>query len=117
MRILLDECLPRRFGLEFPGHLVSTVPQAGWAGTSNGKLLARIEGLYDAFITIDKNLPSQQQARSFSFGVIVLRARSNQLADLRPLLPLILACLTSLRPGQVVVIPAQIKSQTENLTS
>ncbi len=39
MRILLDECLPRRLGLELVDHLVLTVPQAGWAGISNGKLL------------------------------------------------------------------------------
>ncbi len=59
MRVILDECLPRRLGLELPGHLVSTVPLAGWAGISNGELLARIDGNYDAFVTVDKNLPAQ----------------------------------------------------------
>lgn len=44
MRVLLDECLPRRLGLELSGHMVSTVPQAGWAGISNGKLLALFAG-------------------------------------------------------------------------
>ena len=58
MRVILDECLPRRLGLELSGHLVSTVPLAGWAGVSNGKLLARIAGNYDAFVTVDKNLPA-----------------------------------------------------------
>ena len=99
MRVILDECLPRRLGLELPGHLVSTVPAAGWAGVSNGKLLARIAGNYDAFITVDKNLPSQQRTAALAFGVIVLRARSNQLADLRPLVPQVLAVLAELRPG------------------
>jgi hypothetical protein len=74
MRVLLDECLPRRLGLELVGHLVSTVPQAGWAGISNGKLLALIDGHYDAFVTADKNLPAQQKTASLSFGVIVLRS-------------------------------------------
>ena len=32
MRVLLDECLPRRLGRELTGHAVTTVPQAGWAG-------------------------------------------------------------------------------------
>jgi hypothetical protein len=36
------------------------VPLAGWSGVSNGKLLARISGNYDVFITVDKNLPAQQ---------------------------------------------------------
>jgi len=39
MRVLLDECLPARLRLDLPGHEVATVPQAGWAGIKNGKLL------------------------------------------------------------------------------
>ncbi|MFA6959410.1 MAG: hypothetical protein WC205_01510 [Opitutaceae bacterium] len=104
MRVILDECLPRRLGLELFGHLVATVPQAGWAGVSNGKLLARIAGNYDAFVTVDKNLPSQQKTAALPFGVIVLRAPTNQLTDLRPLVPQILAALAALRPGQVVTV-------------
>lgn len=104
MRVILDECLPRRLGLELPGHIVSTVPSAGWAGISNGKLLARIAGNYDAFITVDKNLPAQQKTSALSFGVIVLRARSNQLADLRLLVPTLLEVLAELQPGQVVQV-------------
>jgi len=106
MRVILDECLPRRLGLELTGHLVSTVPQAGWAGISNGKLLALIAGNYDAFLTIDKNLSAQQKTTTLSFGVIVLHAPSNQLADLRPLVPQILAALAALQPGTVVIVSA-----------
>jgi roadblock/LC7 domain-containing protein len=53
MRVILDECLPCKLGLELTGHQVVTVPQAGWAGMSNGKLLAHIVGNYDVFITVD----------------------------------------------------------------
>jgi hypothetical protein len=80
------------------------VPQAGWAGISNGKLLALIAGNYDAFLTVDKNLPAQQKTAALSFGVVVLRAPSNQLAELRPLVPQILTALTALHPGSVVVV-------------
>lgn len=106
MRVLLDECLPRRLGLELTGHLVATVPQAGWAGISNGKLLALIAGNYDAFLTVDKNLPAQQKTAALPFGVVVLRAPSNQLSDLKPLVPQILAALTTLQPGSVVLVSA-----------
>jgi hypothetical protein len=102
----LDECLPRRLGLELAGHLVSTVPQAGWEGLSNGKLLALIGGNYEAFLTIDKNLPAQQKTSALSFGIVVLRAPSNHLADLRPLVPQILRMLGSLQPGAVVTVTA-----------
>jgi len=106
MRVLLDECLPRRLCREFADHDVSTVPLAGWAGLSNGKLLACIAGRFDAFITVDKNLPSQNGTATLSFGVIVLRAPSNQLADLLPLVPRVIAELDRLQPGHVVVVAA-----------
>ena len=40
MRILLDECVPRKLRQELPGHDVRTVPGMGWAGKRNGELLA-----------------------------------------------------------------------------
>ena len=45
MRILLDECV-HTAGIKraFPGHTVKTVPEAGWSGIKNGKLLALVGG-------------------------------------------------------------------------
>jgi hypothetical protein len=106
MRVLLDECLPRKLGRLLVGHEVSTVQQTGWAGVVNGQLLARIAGNFDAFITVDQNLPAQQNTAKLSFGIIVLRTSTNQLPDLAPLVPEILTTLPTLRSGQVVVIEA-----------
>ncbi len=39
-RVLLDECVDSRLARELTGHDVTTVPEAGWAGTRNGELLA-----------------------------------------------------------------------------
>ena len=39
MRVLLDECFPRGLRVELPGHEVTTVAEAGWAGVKNGALL------------------------------------------------------------------------------
>ncbi len=105
MRVLLDECLPRKLGLLLTGHAVTTVQHAGWSGIVNGKLLALIAGHYDAFITVDQNLPAQQNTGILPFGIIVLRSPTNQLSDLKPLVPQILAALEKLRPGQVVFVP------------
>jgi len=104
MRVILDECLPRRLSRELPGHDVTTVPAAGWAGVVNGALLRRISGSYEAFVTIDGNLPAQQNTGNLDFAVIVLRARTNKIEDLRPLIPNILAALLSTKPGQVAVV-------------
>lgn len=105
MRVILDECLPRRLGRELVGHDVVTVPEAGWAGVANGRLLALIDGVFDAFVTIDRNLPAQQTVSKLSFGVVIVRARSNRLSDLTPLAPAILAALATLKQGQSVTIP------------
>ena len=83
MRILLDECLPARLRRDFPGHEVSTVPRAGWAGINNGQLLRLIagSGKFDVFLTMDKSLPQQQPLKDLPFAVVVLRAKSNRFED------------------------------------
>ena len=100
--MILDECLPRKLGLLLTGHEVSTVQRAGWAGVVNGRLLAKIAGQYDAFITVDQNLPAQQNTAALPFGIIVFRSPTSQLADLQPLGPKLLVALPTLKPGQVV---------------
>ena len=102
MRVLLDECLPKRLKRLLSAHDVQTVPEAGWAGKKNGELIRLSTGKFDAFITIDKNLAYQQNLRDVSFGVVVLSARSNRLSDLEPLLPGILAALETVHPNEVV---------------
>jgi hypothetical protein len=39
MKLLLDECLPRKLKNHIPGHECRTVPECGWAGKKNGELL------------------------------------------------------------------------------
>ena len=106
MRVLLDECLPRALTRDLPGHDVTTVQREGWAGTKNGALLrlAAAAGI-EAFVTADKGVEFQQRVAALPFGVVALRAPSNDVADLRPLMPGVLAALLSLRPGQLVRVP------------
>lgn len=101
MRILLDECIDRRFSREIEGHEVVTVPQAGWAGIKNGELLTRAQAQFDAFVTVDHNLAFQQNIPQFTIAVIVLQALTNRLKDLRPLLPKLLQVLPTVPKGQV----------------
>jgi hypothetical protein len=57
VRVLLDECVDRRLAGDILGHDVKTVPEMGLAALKNGELLARAEAEFDAFITVDQNLP------------------------------------------------------------
>lgn len=93
MKVILDECLPKRLGNYITGHDVITVPGAGLAGLSNGKLLTAVSKRFDVFITIDGNMEYQQTLVNFNVLIVVLRAGSNRLDDLLPLAPKIIAAL------------------------
>ena len=104
MRILIDECIDRRFVRELKGHYARTVPQMGWAAITNGRLLALAEKEFDVFITVDRNLSFQQSLPKFHVAVLVLRARTNTLSDLKPLVPQILKTLSELPKRQATYL-------------
>ncbi len=107
MRLLLDECVPARLRKALPDHEVTTVVQAGWSGIKNGKLLALAAAQYEAFITVDKNLPYQQNQSALPLAVIVLDAVSNELHHLLPLVPALEAALSNLVPRSYVTVKAE----------
>ena len=104
MRLLLDECVPARLRRALPSHQVSTVVIEGWSGIKNGKLLSLAAAGFDAFITVDKNLPYQQNTAALPIAVLVLDAVSNELSYLLPLLPALEENLTNLVKGSYVLV-------------
>ena len=106
MRLLLDECVPARLRKALPSHHVSTVPEQGWSGVKNGKLLLLAAEKFDALITVDKNLPYQQNASLLPISVFVLDAPSIELRYLLPLIPKLEAALIDHNPGLFVVLRA-----------
>ena len=102
MKILLDECIDRRLVKEITGHEVKTVPQMGWATIKNGELLTLAEKDFEVFVTVDRNLSFQQNLPRYDIVVIVLRARSNRLQDLRPLVPKLLELLPTAKRGEAL---------------
>lgn len=67
----------------------------------NGALLARAAGQFDIFVTVDRNLAFQQRIDTVPFAIVVLRARTNRLVDLQPLIPQLLQAILEVRPGEV----------------
>jgi predicted nuclease of predicted toxin-antitoxin system len=106
MRILLDECIDAHLRHELSGHEVKTVRYVGWAGIKNGKLLRLVagSGKFDVFLTVDKNLPRQQQLAALPFAVVILRTPSSDISDIRPLLPGFLRRLPEFQPGCAYVL-------------
>lgn len=105
--MLLDECVDRRLAADIEDHEVTTAPDAGWAGLTNGELLGRAQQQFDAVVTVDRNLPFQQDLSRFAIAVIVLRSPSSRLADLRGLIPQLLAALPVAKPGTVTWVGAE----------
>jgi hypothetical protein len=101
VKIFVDECVDWRLSREISGHEVKTARQLGWSTITNGELLALAAKEFDVFLTVDRNLSFQQNLQAFAIAVIVLRARSNRLADLVPLIPDLLALY--LQQGKVLL--------------
>ena len=101
MRLLLDEHLPIGLAAEFPGHAVHTVSGRGWTGIKNGELLRRMNGQYDALVTMDRSIEFQQRIATLRFGIVLVGARSNRMQDLMPLVPSIRSALDTLKPGRI----------------
>jgi predicted nuclease of predicted toxin-antitoxin system len=106
VRILLDENLDWRLERFLPGHEVKSVPRLGWAGLKNGKLLTRAQEIFDVLITMDSSMVGEQNLARIRIAIIALRAPSNRLADTSPLMPKVLALLSTLKPGKVVRVMA-----------
>ena len=104
MRILLDECVPKRLKRDLVGHDARTVPEMGWASRRNGELLGLAEPDFDVFLTVDRNLSFQHEVSRLTLAVVVLVAKSNRHSDLQPLVPDLLAVLVGLAPGQLVKV-------------
>ena len=98
MRIQLDECLPAELADELTCHEVRTVQQAGWSSVDNGALLQRAATKFDIFITIDKHIQHNQKVPA-TLAVITLKARTNRIQSLRPLVPELLRAIERVRPG------------------
>ena len=104
MKILLDECVPKKLKSQLTGHEVWTVPQAGWAGKKNGALLSLAAEQFPVMITVDKDLPHQQNIKGWRIMVVVLAAEDNNMESLIPLVPRLQEALRKPRPGEFVVL-------------
>lgn len=106
MKLLLDECLPDelRETVAAMGHACQTVRRAGYGSKKNGELLTLAEGQWDVLLTSDRNIKYQQNISGRSVSILILRAKSNRMKDLLPLMPACAEALLSLQPGRIVEV-------------
>jgi hypothetical protein len=89
MKVLLDESLPRKLKFRFGENFtVFDVNDMGWLGKKNGELLKLIiENEFDFFVTVDRNLPYQQNMERLPITIFVLCALDNRYETLLKLIP------------------------------
>ena len=106
MKVLLDECLPLDLRHSFPTHDTHTAQWAGLKGKKNGELLrdAEVAG-YDVLLTVDHGIPHQHSSAGRKLAIILVRARTNQLEDLLPLVDAIARALERIEAGQTLAVP------------
>ena len=104
MRVLLDECVPRKLRNEMPGHEAKTIAEMNWNGTKNGALLQLAAARFDVLVTVDQGIPYEQNLAGITLALVIIVAPSNDINDLRPRMPDVLRTLATIQPGQVVRI-------------
>jgi predicted nuclease of predicted toxin-antitoxin system len=104
MRVLLDECVPRRLRSALTGHEVQTASEAGLAGLRNGELLRAAAASFDCFLTVDRNLQFQQNVSALPVAVLVVAAVDNRYPKLLAVVPQILDALGKIQPRELKVV-------------
>jgi predicted nuclease of predicted toxin-antitoxin system len=105
MKLLVDECVDERLRLLFPGHDCQTARFANLAGLKNGRLLEAAEAAgFDVLITVDRNIPDQQNLSGRRIALVILCGPTNRLRDLALLVPAATSVIVSIGAGDVVTI-------------
>ncbi len=101
IRVLLDENLPRKLKWALKAEAL-TVPERGWGGIKNGRLLQMASTEFDVLLTMDRGIEHQQNLAGLDLCLIVVSAVSNDIDDVLPLAPSINAAFREATPGLVL---------------
>jgi predicted nuclease of predicted toxin-antitoxin system len=105
MKLLLDECLPRKLKRAFAGHEVFTIDEAGFKGLKNGNLIKSASEVgCEVLISADKSIKHQQNKANLPLAILVLSAQNNRLESLLPLMAKALQVLENIKTGEIITI-------------
>ncbi len=104
MKLLFDESMPWPLRRHIPDFEVWSTQYLGWDGKGNGELLALARERFDVLVTVDQGIPSQRNITREDVAVIVLKGKSNDVSDLKPLIPQLIDHLRAIERGDVVEI-------------
>ena len=86
-------------------HDAHHVVDMGWSSKRNGELLKlMLAAQFVALLTVDQNLPFQQNLGTSGISVVIAEASTNRVKELRPLIPQILGALANVKPGEFITV-------------
>ena len=83
-------------------HECVTVPEAGFAGKTNGELLQLAGASFDLFVTLDKGIQYQQNLVGRKIAILLVRSKSSRLSDLIPHATACRDAIAGIKPGEIV---------------
>jgi hypothetical protein len=102
-------CVDERLRLSFPEHDCQSARFAGLTGLKNGQLLDCAEAAgFNVLLTVDQNIPNQQNVRGRRLSILILSAPTNRLRDLLPLVPAVKEVLGTIGSGAVLTIAPRL---------
>ena len=79
-------------------------PKLVWPAKKNGELIGLAEGRFDMLVTLDKGLEFQQNLTGRKIAIVLMRSKSNRIADLQQHASACLAAIESIQLGQLLRI-------------
>lgn len=106
MKVLLDHNVPHELRSLFPEtHDVYTAQYLDWADHEDDELLrAAEEASFSVFVTLDRNLPNQQELHTYEIGIIILAVHPTTPVHLKRQMDRILDSLPRAAAGEMIVL-------------
>jgi len=105
MKVLLDECVPKKLKSSLKDFEVYTVHELGWSGVKNGKLISLcVSNHFDILLTIDKNMLHQQNLEKYPITIVAFNSLSSKIEELILFIPSFLKQVPYLKKNQAYII-------------
>ena len=105
MKILLDRCVPKRFGKLLAEHDVVHASQVVWGSLTNGELVRSAnDESFNVLITVDKNMEHQTSLHGLDLAVLVVRVVNNRFDTLSQTAPKVIDAIRKIEGGKYLSI-------------